>query len=133
ERDAQVVADVARKLLGHFGCGAVLVTRGKRGMTLVGETFPEYVNIEATGVEGTTYASVGQPGVERGATGRQVFDVTGAGDTVLGVLALAASAGASLPDAARLANTAAGVVVSKLGTATVGPQELLHALDEGSR
>jgi len=52
---------------------------------------------------------------------------TGAGDTVLSVLALAAAAGASLADAAALANTAAGVVVGKLGTASVTPQELLHA------
>jgi D-beta-D-heptose 7-phosphate kinase/D-beta-D-heptose 1-phosphate adenosyltransferase len=73
---------------------------------------------------------VGQPGIERGATGRQVFDVTGAGDTVLSVLALAASTGASLVDAAMLANIAAGVVVGKLGTASVSPQELEHALDE---
>ena len=62
------------------------------------------------------------------ATGRQVFDVTGAGDTVLSVLALAAAAGATLTDAAILANTAAGVVVGKLGTATVTPEELQHAL-----
>jgi D-beta-D-heptose 7-phosphate kinase/D-beta-D-heptose 1-phosphate adenosyltransferase len=59
-----------------------------------------------------------------------VFDVTGAGDTVLSVLALAAAAGASLPEAALLANTAAGVVVSKLGTATVTADELTRALDE---
>ncbi len=64
------------------------------------------------------------------ATGRQVFDVTGAGDTVLSVLALAVAAGAPFADAAMLANTAAGVVVGKLGTACVSPQELLHALDE---
>src|SRR2546427_2935393 len=63
-------------------------------------------------------------GLERGASGRQVFDVTGAGDTVLSVLALAAAAGAPLAEAAMLANTAAGVVVGKLGTASVSPQEL---------
>ena len=62
------------------------------------------------------------------ASGRQVFDVTGAGDTVLATLALAVAAGASLPEAAVLANTAAGVVVGKLGTATVTPAELLAAL-----
>jgi len=87
------------------------------------------VHIPATGRE-VTYARVGQPGIERGATGRQVFDLTGAGDTVLAVLALAAAAGASIVDAAMLANIAAGVVVGKLGTATVSPQELEHALDE---
>ena len=127
--DEKSVAETGRALLAHFGCSAVLITQGDKGMSLFEETAPRHLHIPATGFE-VTYARVGQPGVERGATGRQVFDVTGAGDTVLGVLALAAAAGASLPDAARLANTAAGVVVSKLGTATVSPQELSRALDE---
>jgi D-beta-D-heptose 7-phosphate kinase/D-beta-D-heptose 1-phosphate adenosyltransferase len=65
--------------------------------------------------------------VDRAATGRQVFDVTGAGDTVLAVLALAAAAGAALPEAVVLANIAAGVVVGKLGTASVTPAEFLAA------
>jgi len=56
--------------------------------------------------------------------------LTGAGDTVLSVLSLAAAAGASLVDAAILANIAAGVVVGKLGTASVSPKELEYALDE---
>jgi len=68
--------------------------------------------------------------VDGNATGRQVFDVTGAGDTVLSVLALAVAAGAPLSDAVALANLAAGVVVGKLGTATVAPAELLHAIRE---
>jgi rfaE bifunctional protein kinase chain/domain len=130
--DEKSVVEAGRALLAHFGCGAVLITQGERGMTLVEETSPRHLHIPATGFE-VTYARVGQPGVERGATGHQVFDVTGAGDTVLSVLALAFAAGGSLPDAAMLANTAAGVVVSKLGTATVSPQELLHALDEARR
>ena len=62
------------------------------------------------------------------AGGRQVFDVTGAGDTALAVLSLAVAAGASLTDAVTLANLAAGVVVGKLGTATVGPAELTAAI-----
>jgi D-beta-D-heptose 7-phosphate kinase/D-beta-D-heptose 1-phosphate adenosyltransferase len=107
----------------------VLITQGEKGMTLFEESLPRPVHIPATGFE-VTYARVGQPGVDRGATGRQVFDVTGAGDTVLSVLALASAAGATLADAALLANTAAGVVVGKLGTATVSPEELLHALQD---
>jgi D-beta-D-heptose 7-phosphate kinase/D-beta-D-heptose 1-phosphate adenosyltransferase len=87
------------------------------------------LQIPATSFE-VTYARVGKSGVERGATGRQVFDVTGAGDTVLSVLSLAVAAGASLADAAVLANTAAGVVVGKLGTASVSPEELEHALED---
>ena len=93
------------------------------------ETSARALHIPATGFE-VTYARVGQIAVDRNATGRQVFDVTGAGDTVLSVLALAAAAGAPLPDAAFLGNAAAGVVVSKLGTATVTPQELTGALDD---
>ncbi|WP_243439423.1 bifunctional heptose 7-phosphate kinase/heptose 1-phosphate adenyltransferase [Fundidesulfovibrio soli] len=59
---------------------------------------------------------------------RQVFDVTGAGDTVMAVLALALGAGMELPEASILANYAAGYVVGQVGTATVGPQELREAL-----
>jgi rfaE bifunctional protein kinase chain/domain len=121
--------EAGRALLAHFGCSAVLITQGEKGMSLFEESSPRHLHIPATGFD-VTYARVGQPGIERGAKGRQVFDVTGAGDTVLSVLALAAAAGASLADAATLANTAAGVVVGKLGTASVSPKELLHALDE---
>jgi rfaE bifunctional protein kinase chain/domain len=127
--DEKSVEDAGRALLAHFGCSAVLITRGEKGMSLFEESSPRHLNIPATSFE-VTYARVGQPGIERGATGRQVFDVTGAGDTVLSVLALASAAGASLPDAALLANTAAGVVVGKLGTATISPEELMHALED---
>jgi bifunctional ADP-heptose synthase (sugar kinase/adenylyltransferase) len=77
-----------------------------------------------------TYARLGKHGVEPGAAGRQVYDVTGAGDTVLSVIALAIAAGASVREAALLANLAAGVVVGKLGTATVSPDELGSAIQE---
>src|SRR5437660_2934031 len=130
--DEKSVEEAGRALLAHFGCSAVVITRGEKGMSVFEETSPRHLHVPATSFE-VTYARVGQVGVERGATGRQVFDVTGAGDTVLSVLALASVAGASLPDAAFLANIAAGAVVSKLGTATVSPQELLHALDEAAR
>ena len=127
--DEKSVEEAGRALLAHFGCGAVLITRGEKGMSLIEESSPGHQHIPATSFE-VTYARVGQPGVERGATGRQVFDVTGAGDTVLAVLALTAAAGASLADAAMLANIAAGVVVGKLGTASVNPRELAAALDD---
>jgi rfaE bifunctional protein kinase chain/domain len=124
--------DAGRKLLSHFGCESVLITRGGHGMTLVEESSPKPLHIPATSFE-VTYARVGKSGIDHGSNGRQVFDVTGAGDTVLSVLALAAAAGAPLPDAARLAHAAAGVVVGKLGTASVAPDELLHLLNELSR
>jgi D-beta-D-heptose 7-phosphate kinase/D-beta-D-heptose 1-phosphate adenosyltransferase len=98
-------------------------------MCVFEEASPQRLHIPATSFE-VTYARVGMPGLEPGATGRQVFDVTGAGDTVLSTLALAAAAGASMPEAAALANLAAGVVVGKLGTATVSPAELLAAVRE---
>ena len=127
--DDKSVEDAGRKLLPHFGCAAVVITRGEKGMSVFEETSPCAIHIPATSFE-VTYARVGQSGVAHGTNGRQVFDVTGAGDTVLSVLSLASAAGATLPDAAYLANTAAGVVVGKLGTATVTPAELNAALTE---
>ncbi len=127
--DEKSIEEAGRALLAHFGCGAVLITEGNKGMRLFEESSPRHLQIPATSFE-VTYARVGKSGVESGATGRQVFDVTGAGDTVLSVLSLAVAAGASLADAAVLANTAAGVVVGKLGTASVGPQELENALED---
>jgi D-beta-D-heptose 7-phosphate kinase/D-beta-D-heptose 1-phosphate adenosyltransferase len=127
--DEKSVEEAGRALLAHFGCSAVVITRGEKGMSVIEESSPRHLQIPATSFE-VTYARVGQSGVERGATGRQVFDVTGAGDTVLSVLSLAVAAGASLADAALLANTAAGVVVGKLGTASVSPAELEHALED---
>lgn len=130
--DEKSIDEAGRALLARFGCAAVAITRGEKGMNIYEEASPRHLHIPATSSE-VTYARVGQPGIERGATGRQVFDVTGAGDTVLAVLALAVAAGASVPDAALLANTAAGVVVGKLGTATVTPKELASALEDTNR
>ncbi len=127
--DEKFLEEAGHALLARFGCSAVVITRGDKGMNVFEESSPRSIHIPATGFE-VTYARVGRPGIERGATGRQVFDVTGAGDTVLSVLSLAVAAGASLTDAAMLANIAAGVVVGKLGTASVNPEELLHALDD---
>jgi D-beta-D-heptose 7-phosphate kinase/D-beta-D-heptose 1-phosphate adenosyltransferase len=127
--DEKSFEEAARALLAHFGCSAVVITRGEKGLSIFEESSPRHLTIPATSFE-VTYARVGQSGVERDATGRQVFDVTGAGDTVLSVLSLAVAAGATLPDAAVLANTAAGVVVGKLGTASVTVPELAHALDD---
>src|SRR6201984_539551 len=131
-QDEKSYEEAGRALLAHFGCSAVVITRGEKGLSIFEESSPRHLTIPATSFE-VTYARVGQSGVERDATGRQVFDVTGAGDTVLSVLSLAVAAGASLADAAVLANTAAGVVVGKLGTASVTVPELTHALDDDLR
>lgn len=86
--------------------GAVLVTRAHRGMTLVGPDGHEHIRASA----------------------REVFDVVGAGDTVVATLALSLGAGNPLREAASLANLAAGIVVGKRGTATVSHAELLDEL-----
>jgi rfaE bifunctional protein kinase chain/domain len=127
--DEKSIEEAGRALLAHFGCAAVVITLGEKGMSLFEEAKPRYVHIPATSFE-VSYARVGLPGVDGDATGRQVFDVTGAGDTVLAVLALAVAAHAPLEDAVALANLAAGVVVGKLGTATVAPAELLRAIQD---
>jgi D-beta-D-heptose 7-phosphate kinase/D-beta-D-heptose 1-phosphate adenosyltransferase len=62
---------------------------------------------------------------------REVFDVTGAGDTVIATLAASVAAGASLTEAAMLANHAAGIVVGKIGTATASAEELLASFRAG--
>jgi len=127
--DEQSIAEAGRTLLASLGCGAVVVTRGDKGMSVFEESSPRHLHIPAIGID-PSYARVGQPGIERGATGRQVLDRTGAGDTVSRVCELTKTDGAAVADAAVLDNAAPGVVVGKLGTASVSPQELLHALEE---
>jgi bifunctional ADP-heptose synthase (sugar kinase/adenylyltransferase) len=101
----------------------VLITRGEKGMSLFEESAPRPLNIPATNFE-VTYARVGQPGVDHAATGRQVFDVTGAGDTVIATLAAMLACGLALREAVPIANRAGGIVVGKFGTASVGYDEL---------
>jgi D-beta-D-heptose 7-phosphate kinase/D-beta-D-heptose 1-phosphate adenosyltransferase len=122
------VQEAGRALLAHFGCRAVVITRGERGMSIFEQDTSRALHISAT----SEALPVGRLGLEAAhrSIGRQVFDVTGAGDTVLAMLALAVAAGASLQDAAVLANAAAGVVVGKLGTSTLSPAELLAALHD---
>ncbi len=106
--DEEIVA-AAGTLLKSAGVNGVLVTRSARGMTLVTkEGKAEHLQAKA----------------------REVFDVSGAGDTVIATLATALAAGASLSDAAYLANVAAGIVVGKVGTAVVHPEDLIAALHE---
>lgn len=105
--DDDSIASAARQAMKTANVGAVLATRGERGMTLVaGDAPPLHLSAEA----------------------REVFDVSGAGDTVIAVLAAALAVGADLPQAARLANTAAGIATGKLGTAVVHSADLLGAL-----
>lgn len=106
DTEAEVVA-AAHKVIATTGVRAVLCTRAERGMILV------------TQEGGVEVAS---------AEAQEVFDVSGAGDTAIATLALAHASGRPLPEAMRIANAAAGIVVGKLGTATVGVEELAVAL-----
>ena len=127
--DDESVGQAGRALLAHFGCSAVVITRGAEGLSVFEDTVPSGFHVPATSRE-VSYARLGQAGLDHASHGRQVFDVTGAGDTVLSVLALAVAARAPMRDAAVLANAGAGVVVGKLGTSTITPAELLAAIGD---
>jgi len=107
QTDEEIV-DTAVQLLKTAEAEAILVTRSERGMTLV----------EKNGAVTSVQASA-----------KEVFDVSGAGDTAIATLALCHASGASLATAMRVANAAAGVVVSKVGTAAVSRSELADALE----
>ena len=93
-----------RRLIRQLDCDAVLITRGDRGMMLLeGDSDAIFVETVA----------------------REVYDVTGAGDTVIATLGAALASGASMLEAAVLANHAAGIVVGKVGTATATATELI--------
>ena len=109
----QDLVDKGEVLMERLDLQALLITRGEHGMTLL------------------------RPGKEEfhlPARAREVFDVTGAGDTVISVVAAALAAGEALPQAVALANIAASIVVGKLGTAAISAPELRRAvqIDQGS-
>ena len=101
--DERGLEDAGRRLLGKFECEYALITRGEEGMSLFSGSGSRHL---------PTFA-------------REVFDVTGAGDTVIATLALARAGGATMEESAILANHAAGIVVGKVGIATVSQSELL--------
>ena len=104
--EATIVAK-GRKLRDELGIEALLVTRSEHGMTLLAPN---------------------QPPLHLPTEAREVFDVTGAGDTVIATFGAALAAGHDFAHAARVANLAAGIVVAKVGTATVTPPELVRAM-----
>lgn len=108
-KDEESLKEVGRHLLERFASQAVLVTRGEEGMVLF-ERMGEITKVPTVA--------------------KEVYDVTGAGDTVISTLTLALAAGSDFPQAAVLANYAAGIVVGKVGTATVTPEELEKAVTE---
>jgi D-beta-D-heptose 7-phosphate kinase/D-beta-D-heptose 1-phosphate adenosyltransferase len=108
-RTDQEVAAAAQTVLARLDIGALLVTRSQDGMCLFER---------------------GREPLVLKARAREVFDVSGAGDTAIAALALGLAAGLALQDAAALANEAAGIAVAKRGTAVVFPQELAHMLHD---
>ncbi len=106
--EGELVA-VGKRLISELGCTYLLITRGPEGMSLF-ERDGDVVHIP-------TFA-------------RKVFDVTGAGDTVVAVFAMAMAVGLSVREAAYLANLAAGYVVGEVGTATVRPEQLSTLVGE---
>jgi len=106
-RDESDLERRAQKLRDELGLQAVLLTRSEEGMTLFTEQGAWSVAAQA----------------------REVFDVSGAGDTVIAALGTMLAAGVNLRDAVSLANRAGGIVVGKLGTATVSYEELFGAGD----
>ncbi|MFQ5839830.1 MAG: D-glycero-beta-D-manno-heptose-7-phosphate kinase [Candidatus Methylomirabilales bacterium] len=111
-RKEEDVAAAGQALCERLGVEGLLITRGERGMCLC-ERGGRVTHIPVVA--------------------KEVYDVTGAGDTVIGTLTLALAAGASLYEGAVIANRAAGVVVGKVGTATVRPTELAEVLAAGER
>lgn len=110
--DEQDIVNKGLKLIHDLALNALLITRGEHGMTLI---VPNETPLHLP------------------AQKREVYDVTGAGDTVIATLGASLAAGGDLPLAAALANHAAGVVVSKLGAATVTVPELRRAMEEYHR
>jgi rfaE bifunctional protein kinase chain/domain len=106
---ASSVEEMGRKLLKKLRCRILVITQGEKGMTIFEEhKRPRHIENAA----------------------REVFDVTGAGDTVIATLAACIAAGASLRTAAIIANHAAGIVVGKLGTATATREEIMKSLKQ---
>ena len=106
--DPQRLERAGRELLERLQAGGLVLTRGSRGMAVFVPGRPT-VHIPVFGTD-------------------EVADVTGAGDTVIAAITMALAAGATLDDAARLANYAGGIVVMKRGTATVSAAELRRAV-----
>ena len=111
-KDEDSLLKAGKALLRRVGCESVLITRGEHGMSLFRK--------DKTPLHIPTFA-------------QEVFDVTGAGDTVISVLALSLAAGANLAEASYLANVAAGVVVGKLGAASVSIDEIKKMLKASTK
>jgi D-beta-D-heptose 7-phosphate kinase/D-beta-D-heptose 1-phosphate adenosyltransferase len=115
----------AEKIVQHPCCTDADVE--KAGQEILASLASLYLIIKR-GEQGMSIFEQGKKPIHIPTNAREVFDVTGAGDTVIATAALALLSGATIQEAAILANAAAGVVVAKIGTATCSPEELLSAL-----
>jgi D-beta-D-heptose 7-phosphate kinase/D-beta-D-heptose 1-phosphate adenosyltransferase len=106
-RDDKTLLKAGKSLMKKLSCKAVLVTRGEQGMSLFEKNKVTHIPTVA----------------------RKVYDVTGAGDTVISAFTLACSSGANMEEAAVIANHAAGIVVGEVGTAVATPEQLLKSFE----
>ena len=106
-RDDNTLLKAGRSLMKKLSCKAVLITRGEQGMSLFEKNKVTHIPTVA----------------------RKVYDVTGAGDTVISAFTLACASGANMEEAAVIANHAAGIVVGEVGTAVATPEQLLKSFD----
>ncbi len=104
-RDEKTLLRAGETLIRKLGCAAVLITRGEQGMSLFERRGATHIPTVA----------------------RKVYDVTGAGDTVIAAFTLAYACGASMKEAAVIANHAAGVVVGEIGTAVASPEQIIES------
>lgn len=102
ENNDQDIAMAALEIVHHYGLSALLVTRSEQGMSLISDQNILHLPTHS----------------------QEVFDVSGAGDTVVAALSLALTQGQDITEAMRIANVAAGIVVQKIGTATLSVDEL---------
>ena len=124
QKDGQdEIEDLGRKIVRSLNCRSLLITQGEHGMTLFNACAGA---VTKHGVPQTANAGSSIKVLHIPTKAREVYDVTGAGDTVISTLALASAAGATLEEAALISNFAAGIVVGKIGTATVMKEELLE-------
>ena len=106
-RDDKTLLKAGRVLMKKLSCKAVLITRGEQGMSLFEKNKVTHIPTVA----------------------RKVYDVTGAGDTVISAFTLACASGANMEEAAVIANHSAGIVVAEVGTAVAAPEQLLKSFD----
>ena len=108
ETDSKLVEQAGEKLLSELGLKGLLITKGEEGMTLLEK---------------------GKTPINLSAKARKVYDVTGAGDTVIATLAVAIGAGLSFAESSKAANIAAGIVVEQVGTSTISFDKLNDAIN----